>query len=608
MNKSNRRVFSIFTCIVMTFTFFVSFTDVHATTYATMPSSGKNLRSRPTQNGDLLKFLSGNTKALLLEENVTGENNSGCVPNKWHKVQDLDDGQVGYICAADVAVTSVADVDLNGAFEKEMLAKGFPVSYLQYLKTLHEKHPNWTFNAIKTGLDFNASVDAQYTFGKSLIDGSDTSLRSKDPAVYNSATGEYYNLGWDWGWYAASWNTISYYMDPRNFLNEQYIFMFEQLSYNSSYQTADGVRAVLGSTYMANYGFDYASAFIGAGSKFNISPLHLATRIKQETSDSGSISTTGETFVFSIDNNCRYNYRNDTPWNLENNCGNDKTYSGLYNFYNIGAYGYYMKPAIRGLIWANGGFDGSITSYNRPWNSPEKTIYGGAEYISENYISQGQDTIYFERFNVKPGATNSTYSHQYMTNIRAHSSEAYKNYQTYSKTNSLNNSFEFLIPVYENMPGETSTAPDPTPNPDPGTDVTTSLDTIMGSMGVRYDNTYITNISPGKTVSDLDSDAKRINSSASVSGPSGALGTGNKITISNGKESKEYTVIIYGDANGDGKISIADLLRVQKIILNAVNVSDPYMKAADNNKDGRVTIVDLLRVQKHILGSIVISQ
>lgn len=615
--KSHLKKILIIPLIVMTF--FTCLNFAYATNYATMPSGGKNMRSRPTSSSSLIEYLSENTKVLLLEENVTGESNSGCVPNKWHKIQDLDNGKTGYICAADVAITSVADVDLNGDFEKQMLAQGFTSSYLPYLKTLHEKHPNWNFKAIITGLDYNTSINEQYYYGKSLVDGNDTSLRSTDPEVYNASTGEFYNLGWDPGWYAASRSTISYYMDPRNFLNEQYIFMFEELSYNSSYQTASGVSTILGGTYMAQYpNFDYASTFVNAGNRFNISPIHLASRVKQETYDTWSAATSGASFVFSVDNNCRSNFSNYDEWNLTNNCGNNKTYSNLYNFFSIGAYGSYMKPAIRGLIWANGGFDGSVTSYNRPWNTPEKTIYGGAEYISGNYINKGQNTIYFEKFNVKPGAANPTYTHQYMTNVRAHSSEAYKNYGTYSKNNMLNNAFMFLIPVYNNMPGETSipTKPDvPSDSTDNTTTSTVSIDTVRGSIGARYDGSYISNISIGKTVNDLNLSAKRVSSNASViaknaSGNSktGILGTGDKVIISNGKISSEYNVVIYGDVNGDGKVTIVDLLRVQKIILNSINLSEPYVKAADTNKDGKVTIVDLLRVQKHILGSITIGQ
>lgn len=39
-------------------------------------------------------------------------------------------------------------------------------------------------------------------------------------------------------------------MDPRNFLNEKHIYMFEKLSYDSTSQTQTGVEAILDNTFM----------------------------------------------------------------------------------------------------------------------------------------------------------------------------------------------------------------------------------------------------------------------------------------------------------------------------------------------------------------------
>ena len=36
-------------------------------------------------------------------------------------------------------------------------------------------------------------------------------------------------------WYYATPEILSYYMDPRNFLNEEKIFQFELLTYNAEY-------------------------------------------------------------------------------------------------------------------------------------------------------------------------------------------------------------------------------------------------------------------------------------------------------------------------------------------------------------------------------------
>ena len=199
--KNNMRKFIIIPLVIMTFFTCINF--VSATSYVTMPSGGKNVRERPTQNSGLVKFLSENTKAELLETGVKGEGNSGCSKD-WYKIKDLDDGRTGYICSAQVSVTELSDVDYNGDFEQQMLNQGFTPSYLPYLKTLHQKHPNWTFKAIKTGLDYNSSIGEQYTYGNSLVDGSDESLRSRDSYVYDASTGQYLNRGWDNGWYAAN--------------------------------------------------------------------------------------------------------------------------------------------------------------------------------------------------------------------------------------------------------------------------------------------------------------------------------------------------------------------------------------------------------------------
>lgn len=57
-----------------------------------------------------------------------------------------------------------------------------------------------------------------------------------------------------------------------------------------------------------------------------------------------------------------------------------------------------------------------------------------------------------------------------------------------------------------------------------------------------------------------------------------------------------------GDANGDGRISISDVLNIRKYIAGVENPADE--NAADVNKDGRVTIADVLLVRKYIAGLI----
>ena len=91
------------------------------------------------------------------------------------------------------------------------------------------------------------------------------------------------------------------------------------------------------------------------------------------------------------------------------------------------------------------------------------------------------------------------------------------------------------------------------------------------------------------------------------------LGTGSRILVRERtkKESEEekgnilrvYTILIYGDCNGDGKINSVDLLVLQRHILEFEKLEGIFLKASNVRKVGtRPTSVDLLLIQRHILG------
>ena len=82
------------------------------------------------------------------------------------------------------------------------------------------------------------------------------------------------------------------------------------------------------------------------------------------------------------------------------------------------------------------------------------------------------------------------------------------------------------------------------------------------------------------------------------------LGTGSKILVKeNGNILRIYTILIYGDSNGDGKINSVDLLKIQRHILELEKLEGIYLKASNVRKTGtKPTSVDLLLIQRHILG------
>ena len=148
--------------------------------------------SRITSIGDegVLPTLS---KVVIVEK--TNKSGYGC-RSPWYKVTYQD--ATGYICSSDQAVIEESDVNLEADFEKEMLAKGFNESYLSALKNLHEKHPNWIFNALKTNLDYNEAIKNETIGEISLVNGSDESLRKKDD------NGNFIESVKEKGWYQVS--------------------------------------------------------------------------------------------------------------------------------------------------------------------------------------------------------------------------------------------------------------------------------------------------------------------------------------------------------------------------------------------------------------------
>lgn len=85
---------------------------------------------------------------------------------------------------------------------------------------------------------------------------------------------------------------------------------------------------------------------------------------------------------------------------------------------------------------------------------------------------------------------------------------------------------------------------------------------------------------------------------------SNLAGTGSTVKIlDNNILIAEYTLIMYGDTNGDGKINSIDLLVLQRHILEIEKLENVYVKAGNVRKNGKnPSSVDCLLIQRHILG------
>lgn len=80
------------------------------------------------------------------------------------------------------------------------------------------------------------------------------------------------------------------------------------------------------------------------------------------------------------------------------------------------------------------------------------------------------------------------------------------------------------------------------------------------------------------------------------------IGTGMKVKIFDGDSVKKtYTTIVTGDLNGDGIVSITDLLSLKSHLLKKSTLKDAYLVAADTNCDDTVSITDFLKIKAKIL-------
>ena len=303
--------------------------------------------------------------------------------------------------------------------------------YINLINELKTFHPNWQFKLFNTDIDFNEAVIEENKNNKNLVPiDSDYSLKSKNSGDYNINTNTFIEK--DRKWVNANKLVISYFMNPLNFLNEKHIMQFELLGYDSDLQNIEGVEDILKDTFMYQNKITYldsngeiietnktySDVIMEAASISKVSPYYLASKIRQEIGINGNGSVSG----------------------------NYKEYLGIYNFYNIGATD--GENAIsNALIWAS-----SDTTYNRPWTSPEKSIIGGALYISEAYIKHGQNIGYLQKFNVNKDSSYPLYTHQYMTNVAGATSEAAKQFNSAMSLNNLYDLKTFYIPVYNNMP------------------------------------------------------------------------------------------------------------------------------------------------------------
>ncbi len=217
-----------------------------ADTAAIVTATSLNVRSGPgTTNKAVGKLNYG------ASVNVMGQT-TGSDGKVWYQIRFNKNGTeaTGYVRSDYIKFQTSYQSD--GDFERYLSNQGFPESYKPALRQLHGEYPNWVFTAQHTNLTWAEVINNESVVGRNLVPGtSPTSWKSMEAGAYNWETGTWPSFD-SGSWVAASREIISYYMDPRNFLNEKYIFQFLRHKYNSNIHTIDGIKSMIQGTFLDN--------------------------------------------------------------------------------------------------------------------------------------------------------------------------------------------------------------------------------------------------------------------------------------------------------------------------------------------------------------------
>jgi len=549
------------------------------------------IRKEAPSGAEVGKLYNGNVVTIL--DTVVIDN------TKWHKVTY---GTVtGWASGDFIKVNYTYENDAD--FEAYLTAQKFPEDYKEKLRLIHAEYPTWVFNAQHLSMTWAEALAAETKHGLNTTNQGD-GWKSMEYGSYNWSTNTYVDV--DGGYVTADPAVVAYFMDPRNFLDSTYVFQFENLAYDNAH-TLEGVKGILPDRFDP-----YAEDLLKAAKDAKVNAYFLATRMTQEGSK--------------ID-------------------GTLEGYPNVYNFFNIGAYAHSGRGAVT---------NGAIYAQNKGWTTPYKCILASAEDIGKRYINKGQNTLYYQKFNVV-NSSSGYYINQYMTNVMAPYSESGIRAGKATAADK-GGTLTFVIPVYKDMPAAAATKPATTGNNNNFLNSITVSNCTVSPTFNRYTLSYSGDV--GEAVTSVTVSAVKNAADATVTGTGTIqLMPGENVipivvTATSG-QTRTYTVTITrnadikpedmpkitgttysvgtviskvqpntsvagflsalavqkgtaklytsaGTAKTDGVVATGDILRLYS---GSVLCSEyPVVIHGDVNGDGKATSIDLRMIQKQILG------
>ncbi len=583
-----KRVLTIFLTLSLIFTsvfYGISFNISAASiTTAYIEGTNVNVRKQPSTSSAVIEKVS-NTSADVLETVKVGN-------DTWYKITYHNGTQqiTGYIFY-DSEYIKIVTYNPDASFEEKL--KAFPASYHNALKALHSAYPKWEFLPDPVTTSFTAAVTAQTVNLRKQVQLKSNSIswRAMTPGSYNWSTNTWVDD--NGGWTGASKEVIAYYMDPRNFLNNSEIYQFLEQTYNPSFQTEEGLKKIVANTFLAGtysdpkdtaYGGSYVKVIMAAAQQSKVNPYIIASKIIQEQGTNGNSALISGNYT-----------------------GASGIYKGYYNFFNWSASGSTQEAVI---------INGLKKARENTWNTRSKSIIEGAKLLANGYISVGQDTYYYQDFNVH---NPNDLWHQYAQAAHDARNKGASLAKTYKDDNSI--SLSFKIPIFTDMPASPSPKPEQNTKRNnyyfssitsPGLTPTFNMFTYEYSLYVNGNTTvYVkpvanaTYVGPSsftlkKGVNTVTLEVKAETGFTTKYKISVEAESPCQITISGANA--PAVVVKKGDTNGDGNITIRDLANIRLHLLGLSKLAGNNSVGADTNNDGSITIRDLANIRLHLLG------
>ena len=199
-----------------------------------------NVRSGPGTTYDILGIVNigYSFTAIDVKVDASGKN--------WYRFNY--NGKNGYIREDLIRFSNSYTYDAT--FEQMLSNQGFPEDYKVLLRQIHADFPNWRFNLKKINMDFAYAVSKELEGTRTLVTaGAISSYKSTDYGKYDYVSSKWPTFDGN-AWVCASKEIIEYYMDPRNFLFDSYIFQFEKQTFNSNVHTLAGVTEMVKGTFL----------------------------------------------------------------------------------------------------------------------------------------------------------------------------------------------------------------------------------------------------------------------------------------------------------------------------------------------------------------------